>query len=85
MIKSSFSRKINKINNKEGKMWQRRFYEECILNNIKLINKLDYMHNNPVRVNLVTVPEEYYYSSYNHYVKTDYSPKSLIEIDMPEL
>ena len=85
MIKGSFSRKINKINNKEGNIWQRRFYDECILNNTELINKLEYMHNNPVKANLVTAPEEYYYSSYNHYVKTNYLPNSIIEIDIPEL
>lgn len=85
MIKGSFARKLNKINDTTGKIWQRRFYDECILNNIELINKLEYMHNNPVRANLVTAPEEYYYSSYNHYVKTDYLFDNIIEIDKPEI
>ncbi|MBU1146806.1 MAG: hypothetical protein KKD11_00430, partial [Candidatus Omnitrophica bacterium] len=85
MIKGSFASKINKINNTSGKIWQKAFYDECILDSVQLINKLEYMHNNPVRANLTTSPEEYPYSSYNHYIKTDFTPNSIIEIDTPDL
>jgi len=85
MLKGSFARKINKINSREGKIWQKGFYDECILDSIKLLQKLEYIHNNPVKANLVSSPEEYLYSSYNHYFKTGYSPTTIIEIDKPEL
>ena len=85
MIKGSFARKLNKANNGMGHIWQKRFYDECILNNIDLINKLEYMHNNPVRAKLVSSPEEYPHSSYTHYVKTAYPFDNLIEIDKPEI
>lgn len=84
MIKGSFASKINKINNKTGSVWQKGFYDECISNSIDLINKLEYIHNNPVEARLVTSPEEYPYSSYNNYIKTDFLPNPMIEIDMPE-
>ena len=84
MIKGSFASKINKINNSTGKIWQKAFYDECILDSVQLINKLEYMHNNPVRANLVTSPEEHACSSYNHYIKTDFVPNSIIEIDRPD-
>ncbi len=85
MLKGSFARKINKISGKEGKLWQRNFYDECITNSVKLIQKLEYIHNNPVKENLVNSPEEYPFSSYNHYFQTNYQPNQLIEIDKPAL
>jgi len=81
MIKGSFSRKLNKINDKEGQIWQKGFYDKCITDSLQLILSLEYMHNNPVKAGLVTSPEEYLYSSYNHYIKTDYLPNPIIEID----
>ena len=83
MIKGSFASKFNKIRGRQGKIWQKGFYDECILDSIKLINKLDYIHNNPVRAILVTSPEEYLYSSYNHYIKSTSSQYHIIEIDAP--
>lgn len=85
MLKGSFARKLNKINGLEGKIWQKGFYDECILSSYELLKKLEYMHNNPLRINLVSSPEEYAYSSFNYYFKTKYAPNSIIEIDKPEL
>jgi len=81
MIKGTFSRKLNKINNREGNIWQKGFYDECICDTIELIKKLEYMHNNPVKANYVTSAEEYLYSSYNHYFKTEFTPNPIVEID----
>lgn len=85
MLKGSFARKLNKINGKEGELWQKGFYDECITDSIKLIQKLEYIHNNPVKDNLVNAPEEYLFSSYNHYFQTAYQPNHIIEIDKPSL
>ena len=79
MIKGSFSRKINKINDKEGKIWQKGFYDECITGSLHLIQKLEYLHNNPVKAGIASSPEEYLYSSYNHYIKTDYPANPIIK------
>ena len=83
MLKGSFARKINKISGREGKLWQKSFYDECITDSLKLIQKLEYIHNNPVKDNLVNSPEEYPYSSYNHYIQSTYKPNPIIEIDRP--
>ncbi|MCM8779717.1 MAG: transposase [Candidatus Omnitrophica bacterium] len=85
MIKGSFSRKLNKINGGEGHIWQRKFYDECIINPVEFVKKLEYMHNNPVKANIVSSPEEYPYSSYNHYFRTAYPANPIIEIDKLEL
>jgi putative transposase len=81
MLKGSFARKLNKISGTEGKIWQKGFYDECVLNSYELIKTLEYMHNNPVKANLASSPEEYPYSSYNYYYRTNYSPNPIIEID----
>jgi len=78
MIKGSFARKINKMNTSNGRLWQRRFYDEGIRNTAMLMQKIDYIHNNPVRKKLVTSPEEYPYSSYHWYFGHN---KDALEID----
>jgi putative transposase len=83
MIKGSFARKLNKINGKVGKIWQKEFYDECIRDNLHLLRVLEYMHNNPLKAGLVTSPEEYLFSSYNHYFQTAYKANQIIEIDKP--
>jgi putative transposase len=83
MLKGSFANKINKINNRKGKLWQKGFYDECIRGKLHLLKALEYIHNNPLKAGLVTSPEEYLFSSYNHYFQTVYKPNQIIEIDKP--
>jgi len=67
MIKGSYARKINKINASNGKLWQKRFYEEGIRDERMLMQKIEYIHNNPIRKKLVTSLDDYPYSSYHSY------------------
>ena len=85
MIKGSFTRKLNKSSGKTGHIWQKGFYDECIRDGLHLLNVLEYMHNNPIKAGLVRAPEEYPFSSYNHYFQTMYQPNQIIEIDKPML
>ena len=78
MVKGSFSRKFNKMNDLTGQIWQKRFYDEGIRNAGMLMQKMEYIHNNPVRKNLVAAPDEYLYSSYNWYFG---NIKNVLEID----
>jgi putative transposase len=81
MIKGSFARKINKCNGKIGKVWQKGFYDEVIRDELHFMRVLGYIHDNPFKAGLVTTPEKYPYSSYNHYFQTNYQPNQIIEID----
>ena len=85
MIKGSFTRKLNKVNGKTGKIWQKGFYDEHIRNELHLLRVLEYMRNNPLKAGLVHEREQYPYSSHNHYFQTDYKPNQIIEIDKPML
>ncbi len=50
-----------------GTVWQRRFYDFVVWTERKRIEKLRYMHRNPVTRGLVSSPEQWKWSSYRHY------------------
>ncbi len=47
--------------------WQTRYYDFNVWSEEKRIEKLKYMHRNPVRRGLVERPEGWAWSSFNHY------------------
>jgi putative transposase len=54
--------------------WQRRFYDFNVWNRAKLIEKLKYMHRNPVVRGLVARPEDWPWSSFRHYAMGEIGP-----------
>ena len=48
----------------EGRVWQHRFYDFVVFTAKKRVEKLDYMHNNPVKRGLALTPEQWEWSSY---------------------
>ncbi len=51
--------------------WQRRFYPFGVYGENKRLEKLNYMHNNPVKRGLVHSPEEWLWSSFRFYYLND--------------
>ena len=49
------------------RLWQPGFYDFNIFSDEKLLEKLDYIHSNPVRAGLVLSPRGYKRSSYKEY------------------
>jgi len=47
--------------------WQARYYDFNVWSNQKRIEKLRYIHRNPVTRGLVANPEDWAWSSYRHY------------------
>ena len=47
--------------------WQRRYYDFNVFAESKRVEKLRYMHRNPVTRGLVARPEEWAWSSFRHY------------------
>jgi putative transposase len=47
--------------------WQRRFYDFNVWSDRKRIEKLRYMHRNPVRRGLVLEPDQWSWSSFRFY------------------
>jgi putative transposase len=50
-----------------GHIWQARFYDFVVFTEKKRIEKLRYMHRNPVKRGLTLDPQQWAWSSYRHY------------------
>jgi len=55
------------------RLWQRRFYPFNVFSEKKRQEKLNYMHNNPVKRGLVTTPGDWPWSSWRFYFLQDAS------------
>ena len=68
-----------KRQNKEGKLqlWTHENHAELVYSNNFIEQKLQYIHQNPVRAGIVSKQEDYLYSSARNYAEID----GLIEID----
>ena len=50
-----------------GHIWQARFYDFVVFTEKKRVEKLRYMHGNPVKRGLVLEPQQWAWSSYRSY------------------
>jgi putative transposase len=65
VLKQQTSRKLKQLG--EIRFWQRRYYDFNVHNELKRVEKLRYMHRNPVKRGLVEEPEDWPWSSFRHY------------------
>ncbi|HZD50226.1 MAG TPA: transposase [Silvibacterium sp.] len=54
--------------------WQTRYYDFNVFSHNKRIEKLKYMHRNPVTRGLVERPEDWPWSTYRHYFLNEAAP-----------
>ena len=52
---------------REGNLWQRRYWEHCIRDEQDFINHCEYIHHNPVKHGLVESPTDWPYSTIHRY------------------
>ena len=52
---------------RERPFWQARYYDFNVYTEAKRVEKLDYIHWNPVKRGLVDKPEDWLWSSYRYY------------------
>ncbi len=69
----------------ENHVWQRRFYDFVVWSEPKRIEKLRYMHRNPVKRGLVLEPEQWAWSSFRHYAYDEPGPVLVNEQRRAEL
>ena len=55
------------------RVWQRRFYDLNVWTEKKRLEKLNYMHGNPVKCGLVMSPDQWPRSSFRFYYLEDSS------------
>jgi|NGEPerStandDraft_6_1074524.scaffolds.fasta_scaffold96720_2 putative transposase len=60
--------------------WQRRYYDFNVCSETKRVEKLRYMHRNPVKRGFVEKPEDWEWSSFCHYATGCVSP---VELESP--
>ena len=82
MIKGNFSRKFNMMHSRQGKVWQEGFYDTGLRNIAMMLQKIEYIHDNPVRAGIVPSPDQYPFSSYTFYHGENYC--GIPEIDTIE-
>ena len=58
-------------------LWQEGFHPKLIISEKEFQQKLDYVHSNPIRNEIIAEPHKWKYSSYNNY----YGGNIIIEID----
>jgi len=63
------------------RLWQRRFYPFNVYTEKKYLEKLQYMHNNPVRRGLVSSPGDWAWSSWRFYFLEDVSMLRMDRLD----
>jgi len=73
-IQRSFTLRFKKLHGITNSLslWQRRFWDHIIRNEEDLRRHLDYIHYNPVKHGLVSLPEDYAHSSYRHWLERGY-------------
>jgi putative transposase len=69
----------------DGHIWQPRFYDFVVFTEKKRIEKLRYMHRNPVKRGLVLEPQQWAWSSFRHYADGDHGPVLVNEPQKAEL
>ena len=76
LIKAGFSRGVgsrprsqSKVGKREKGVWQRRYWEHAIRNDVDLERHVDYIHFNPVKHGHVTRVRDWPHSSFHRYVE----------------
>jgi hypothetical protein len=65
----------------EGQVWQRRFYDFVVWSADKRVEKLNYIHQNPVKRGSVLEPEQRAWSSSRHYT---YDERGVVLVNEPQ-
>ncbi len=64
--------KLNKNNKGEYDLWQRRYWEHQIRDNLDLQRHIDYIHYNPVKHGYVSEVKDWPHSSFHRYVENEF-------------
>jgi putative transposase len=52
-----------------AQLWQKRYYDRNVRDHREFLEKLRYIHRNPVKRGLVQRPEDWPWSSFRHYAE----------------
>ena len=66
---------VSRKSKRERGIWQRRFWEHVIRDELDYSRHLDYIHYNPVKHGYVRSPSEWQYSSIHRYINSGILPQ----------
>jgi len=66
---------LSRQTRREGTLWQRRFWEHLIRDELDLQRHIDYIHYNPVKHGYVSKVTDWPYSTFHRYVQDSIYPK----------
>lgn len=67
-LNSTYAKYFNNKYEAVGHLYQDRYYSEIVKDDKQILEASRYIHLNPVRANIVELPEHYTYSSYKMYI-----------------
>jgi len=70
-IKSLVAKRLREETGQSGNIWQKSFYDFIVISQERLLEKIQYIHNNPVRKGLANTIKEFSYSSANKKYEND--------------
>jgi putative transposase len=76
---ASIKREVSRLSS-QSPFWLPRYYDFNVFSEKKRIEKLRYMHRNPVIRGLVVKPEDYRWSSFRFYALREASPVSVVPL-----
>jgi putative transposase len=75
--RAGYAREVGKLTSPTNHFWMRRFYDFNVWSEVKISEKLHYMHQNPVTRGLVDRPEDWKWSSFRAYAYGEPGPERL--------
>jgi putative transposase len=73
-LKIAVAQRMRYYSKTSGTFWQRRYYDHNVRGYESFVEKLRYIHRNPVKRGLVQRPEDWTWSSFEHYATSIASP-----------
>jgi REP element-mobilizing transposase RayT len=71
LLKQIKRAKLKHKNQSKYQVWQEGFRAKQITTDNMMVQKIEYIHNNPVKRGYVDVPEHWRYSSARNYLNTE--------------
>jgi putative transposase len=81
VVKERFTKLVHHGGAGTGRIWQKRFYDFNVCSTEKRVEKLRYIHRNPVKRGLVTAAENWKWSSFRAYA---YGEEGLVRVNCQE-
>ena len=78
------TRSASRIKRREVAIWQRRFWEHNIRDEVDLIKHIEYILNNPVKHGLAADPADWPWSSYHQYALTSFKMGNYLDVEFGE-